>query len=232
MMLRPLLDLPAALDGGGHTEGVSDRFAECLRAIDDEQPGGGVGSSPLDRGDCSDQGLDDDRCSPSPASTTARDMLCRRCHRRRSPPSGPWSPTCRPSIWMTSRSSSERSEASQAFIFLRDSATKRRDNGRLRGAVATRFRQVALGQTDRKRWYLRVDTFSTIRLSAHSSSRLPSRSACQLSKLTSLPARSRTRGRGQPSLCRRGKPISLCVLPHCDNLDGPHGGDVGPRTRT
>ena len=28
----------AALDGGGHTEGVSDRFAECLRAIDDEQP--------------------------------------------------------------------------------------------------------------------------------------------------------------------------------------------------
>ena len=31
--------------------------------------------------------------------------------------------------------------------------------------------------------------------SAHSSSRLPSRSACQLSKLTSLPARSRTRGR-------------------------------------
>ena len=35
-----------------------------------------------------------------------------------------WSPT---SIWMTSRSSSERSEASQAFIFLRDSATKRRE---------------------------------------------------------------------------------------------------------
>ena len=32
-----LVDL-AALDGGGHTEGVSDRFAECLRAIDDEQP--------------------------------------------------------------------------------------------------------------------------------------------------------------------------------------------------
>ena len=60
-----------------------------------------------------------------------------------------WSPTCRPSIWMTSRSSSERSEASQAFIFLRDSATKAPGNGRLRGAVATRFRQVALGQTDR-----------------------------------------------------------------------------------
>ena len=33
-----LVDL-AALDGGGHTEGVADRFAERLRAIDDEQPG-------------------------------------------------------------------------------------------------------------------------------------------------------------------------------------------------
>ncbi len=33
------------------------------------------------------------------------------------------------------------------------------------------------------RWYLRVDTFRTIRLSAHPSNRSPSRSTCQLSKL-------------------------------------------------
>jgi hypothetical protein len=33
-----LVDL-AAPEGGGHTEGVADRIAEPLRAIDDEQPG-------------------------------------------------------------------------------------------------------------------------------------------------------------------------------------------------
>ncbi len=50
------------------------------------------------------------------------------------------------------------------------------------------------------RRYLRVDTLSTIRLSAHSRNRSPSRSTCQLSKLTSLPARSRTRGRANYTL--------------------------------
>ena len=47
------------------------------------------------------------------------------------------------------------------------------------GAVATRFRQVALVADGPRGAYLRVDTFRTIRLSAHSSSRLPSRSACR-----------------------------------------------------
>ena len=60
-----------------------------------------------------------------------------------------WSPTCRPSIWMTSRSSSERSEASQAFIFLRDSATKRRETADFEVPSPRAFARSALGQTDR-----------------------------------------------------------------------------------
>ena len=49
---------------------------------------------------------------------------------------------------MTSRSSSERSEAPGLHLLARQ-RHKAPGNGRLRGAVATRFRQVALGQTDR-----------------------------------------------------------------------------------
>ena len=117
-----------------------------------------------------------------------------------------WSPTCRPSIWMTSRSSSERSEASQAFIFLRDSATKRRETADLRGAVATRFRQVSLSGRRTARWYLRVDTFSTIRLSAHSSSRLPSRSASPTLRSPLCPP-------GHEPVAGPTLPPELCVLP-------------------
>ena len=201
-----LVDL-AALDGGGHTEGVSDRFAECLRAIDDEQPRQRR-IEPLARR-LSIKAWTTTVFSVAP-STTARACL--------SPlPSAPiaairtWSPTCRPSIWMTSRSSSERSEASQAFIFLRDSATKRRETAGFEVPSPRAFARSPSGRRT-ARWYLRVDTFSTIRLSAHSSSRLPSRSACQLSKLTSLPARSRTRGRATFTL-PPWQPISLCILP-------------------
>ena len=77
-----------------------------------------------------------------------------------------WSPTCRPSIWMTSRSSSERSEASQAFIFLRDSATKRRETADFEVPSPRAFARSPSGRRT-ARWYLRVDTFSSIRLSAH-----------------------------------------------------------------
>ena len=83
---------------------------------------------------------------------------------------------------MTSRSSSERSEASQAFIFLRDIATKRRETADFEVPSPRAFARSPSGRRT-ARWYLRVNTFSTIRLSVHSSSRLPSRSACQLSKL-------------------------------------------------
>ena len=66
-----LVDL-AALDGGGHTEGVSDRFAECLRAIDDEQPRQRRIEPPGE--EIVDQGLDDDRVLRRPLDH-GQDML-------------------------------------------------------------------------------------------------------------------------------------------------------------
>ena len=66
-----LVDL-AALDGGGHTEGVSDRFAECLRAIDDEQPRQCRIEPPGE--EIVDQGLDDDRVLHRPLDH-GQDML-------------------------------------------------------------------------------------------------------------------------------------------------------------
>ena len=72
MMLRPLWTwqrwMAAAI-----TEGVSDRFAECLRAIDDEQPRQRRIEPPGE--EIVDQGLDDDRVESVAPSTTARTCL-------------------------------------------------------------------------------------------------------------------------------------------------------------
>ncbi len=62
----------AALDGGGHTEGVADRFAERLGAIDDEQPGQRW-IEPLAE-EIVEQGLDDDRVLRRPLDH-GQDML-------------------------------------------------------------------------------------------------------------------------------------------------------------
>ena len=61
----------AALDGGGHTEGVADRFAECLRAIDDERRGSRI-EPPGE--EIVEQGLDDDRVLRRPLDH-GQDML-------------------------------------------------------------------------------------------------------------------------------------------------------------
>ena len=66
-----LVDL-AALDGGGHTESVADRFAERLRAIDDEQPGHPRIEPPAD--EIVEQCLDDDRVLRRPLDD-GQDML-------------------------------------------------------------------------------------------------------------------------------------------------------------
>ncbi len=62
----------AALDGGGHTKGVADRFAERFRAIDDEQPGHRRIEPPAD--EIVEQGLDDDRVLRRPLDH-GQDML-------------------------------------------------------------------------------------------------------------------------------------------------------------
>ena len=219
-MMYGLVDL-AALDGGGHTEGVADRFAERLRAIDEEQPGQRRIEPPGE--EIVEQGLDDDSVLRRPLDH-GQDMLVAvaidadRRHKT-------WSPTCRPSIWMTSRSSSERSEASQAFIFFARQRHKAPGNGRLRGAVATRFRQVALGQTDRAVVLAgrHVQDHQVERPLEH---RLPSRSTCQLSNPPPC-QHGREPVAAALSRGRRGSRSRSAYGPS-DNPDGSHGTMSGP----
>ena len=184
-----LVDL-AALDGGGHTEGVADRFAERLRAIDDEQPGQRRIEPPGE--EIVEQGLDDDSVLRRPLDH-GQDMLVAvaiDADRRHQDMVADMQ-----TVDLDDQQVELREvQASQAFIFLRDSATKRRETADFEVPSPRAFARSPSGRRT-ARWYLRVDTFRTIRLSAHSSNRLPSRSTCQLSKPTSLPAWSRTRGR-------------------------------------
>ncbi len=62
----------AALDGGGHAEGVADRFAERLGAIDDEQPGPRRIEPPAEK--IVEQGLDHGRVLRRPLGH-GQDML-------------------------------------------------------------------------------------------------------------------------------------------------------------
>ena len=136
-----LVDL-AALDGGGHTEGVADRLAECLRAIDDEQPGQRRIEPPGE--EIVQQGLDDDSVLRRPLDH-GHDMLVAVCHRRQI-------------------AATKNKDADMQTVDLDDQQVELREvrgepglhllarqrhkspgNGRLRGFFATRFRQVALG---------------------------------------------------------------------------------------
>ena len=139
-----LVDL-AALDGGGHTDGVADRFAERLRAIDDEQPGQRRIEPPGE--EIVKQGLDDDSVLRRPLDH-GQDMLV--------------------AVAIDADRRHQDMVADMQTVDLDDPQVELREvrgepslhllarqrhkapgNGRLRGAVATRFRQVALGQTDR-----------------------------------------------------------------------------------
>ena len=82
---------------------------------------------------------------------------------------------------MTSRSSSERSEASQAFIFLRDSATKRRETADFEVPSPRAFARSPSGRPG-------GGTCGSTRSAPSGPTR---QQVGQLSKLTSLPARSR-----------------------------------------
>ena len=146
-----LVDL-AALDGGGHTEGVSDRWKPTLlsafapstmniaAAASDRAPW---------RGDCRSRPGSTTVFSVAP-STDGQDMLVADADRSRSPRIKDTTVADMPDRDLDDTAGRVEIRASQPFIFLRDSATKAPGNGLgLRGAVATRFRQVALGQTDR-----------------------------------------------------------------------------------
>ena len=188
---------------------------------------GSVGSSPLARR-LSSKAWTTTVFSVAP-STTARTCL--------SPlPSTPiaatktWSPTCRPSIWMTSRSSSERSEASQASIFFARQRHKAPGNGRLRGAVATRFRQVALGQTDRAvvlagRHVQDHQVERPLEQQVAVAQHLPALQTHLLASMVANPWPLHFHAAAVVA------DLALRMAPAI-NPDGSHGDDVGPRTRS
>ena len=157
MMLRPLWTWQrwmAAATPKVH----SDRFAERLRAIDDEQPGQRRIEPPGE--EIVEQGLDDDMCSPSPPRPRPG-HACRRCHRRRSPPSNrTWSPTCRPSIWMTEQVELREIRGEPGLHLLAPTAPQSAGK-RHRDFEVPSPRAFARSPSGRRtaRWYLRVDTF-------------------------------------------------------------------------
>src|SRR5438445_9577374 len=99
-----------------------------------------------------------------------------------------------PSIWITSRSSCERSEAIHSFMRSTDKATKRRE-----AADLERPAPLAAGTSPSGRRMarpnLRVETLISIRFSAHLPSQSSAIAASQLGSATSPPSRARTRGR-------------------------------------
>ena len=138
MMLRPLCDLPA-LDGGGHHSKVlrNALLSAVSSTIDDEQPRQRRIAPPGE--EIVDHGFDDDSVGRRPlehgqdmlvavaidADRRHQDMVLPSMQRRRS----------RSTMQVEHPRGPRRA---QNFIFLRDSATKRRETADCEDAVATR----------------------------------------------------------------------------------------------
>ena len=98
--------------------------------------------------------------SPSPPRPRPG-HACRRCHRRRSPP--PDMVADMQTVDLDDQQVELREVRGEPGLHLHcATAPQRPGNGRLRGAVATRFARSPSGRRT-ARWYLRVDTFRTIR---------------------------------------------------------------------
>src|SRR5271155_1414980 len=125
-----------------------------------------------------------------------------------------------PSIWMTSRSSFDRSEAIHSFMRSADSATNRRDAADL-DRPAPSWAGTSLSGRRTARPILRVDTLISIRFSAHLPSQSSATAASQLGSDLSPPSRARTRGRSNATL-PPWKPSFPLVRPQrCPSLPSP-----------
>jgi len=104
-----------------------------------------------------------------------------------------------PSIWMTSKSSLERSDAIHSFMRAPDKATKRRETADfVRPAPAGAGTFPSGSRTDRAN--LRVATLISIWFIDHLPSQSSAIAASQLGKATSLPSKLRSRGRSISTL--------------------------------
>src|SRR3954468_16610455 len=107
--------------------------------------------------------------------------------------------TCRPSIWMASRSSADRSEASHSRIFALDRATNLRDTADFEVPSPGTDPTSPPGRRTERRNF-RVETLISIWSIAHWLSKSSSCAAAQLGSTSScLPLQLRTRGRSTPT---------------------------------
>ena len=117
-----------------------------------------------------------------------------------------------PSIWITSKSRPERSDAIHCFMRAADSATKRREAADFdRPAPAGAGTSPAGNRTDRAN--LRVATLISIWFMAHLPSQSSAIAASQLGRACSLPSKLRSLGRSISTL-PPWKPILPFVFPH------------------
>src|SRR5215471_15839474 len=190
-----LVDL-ATLDRGVTAEVLANRFGQRLGSIDDEQRQT-LGSRPrsirLSSSACTTvafsvaPSITASGClSPAPSTPTA-------ASRTRS------SPMWMPSIWITSRSSFDRSEAIHSFMRSADKATKWREAADLERPAPLAAGTSSSGRR-RARPNLRVETLISIRFSAHWPSQSSASAASQLGNAISPPSRARTRGRSSSTL--------------------------------
>jgi hypothetical protein len=107
--------------------------------------------------------------------------------------------TCRPSIWIASKSSADRSEASHSRIFALDRATNLRDTADFEVPSPGTDPTSPLGRRTERRNF-RVETLISIWFIAHWLSQSSSCAAAQLGSTSScLPSQLRTRGRSTPT---------------------------------
>src|SRR4051794_21312127 len=106
---------------------------------------------------------------------------------------------CRPSIWMASRSSCDRSETSHCRSFVLDRATNLRDTADLE-VPSPGIEPTSPPGSRTERRNLRVETLISIWFIAHWPSQSSSCAAAQLGSTSSCwPSRLRTRGRSTPT---------------------------------
>src|SRR6266480_4355357 len=118
-----------------------------------------------------------------------------------------------PSIWITSKSRSERSDAIQSFMRAADSATKRREAADFdRPAPAGPGTSPSGNRTDRAN--LRVATLISIWFRAHFPSQSSATAASQLGTGCSFPSKPRSLGRSISTLRMPWTTDCLCIAIH------------------
>src|SRR5258707_2065224 len=172
----------ATLDRRVGDEGATDTFAQCFGTVDDEQPAD-LGIKPALK-QVVDERLHDGGvlgCSFDQGERMFVALMPRAATSTRS------LPMCSPSIWMTSRSSLDRSDAIQSANRSADSATNRREAADFEVPSPTMTGRSPSGSRT-ARLSLRADTLISIRFMAQRPSQSSACAAVQVGSATSWPS--------------------------------------------